>query len=136
MKKLFVFIVLISSVKTFSQESITPKEEITTKEYAFDKADKPAEYPGGINSFRQKFTQVFDSSKINTKGLIKSEAQFVITEEGKVIEIKIIGDDDLMNKEMERSIKAMSKTKWKPALLNGQPVKYLFRLPIAMNFHN
>lgn len=134
MKKLFVLIVLISSVKIFSQESITPKEEITAKEYAFDKTDKAAEYPGGINAFRKKLTQIFNSNKIKAKGIIKSEIQFVITEEGKLTELKIIGDNESMNKEMERSIKAMSKTKWTPAEIDGKLVRFRYKLPIAMNF--
>ncbi len=39
-----------------------------------------------------------------------------------------------MNKEMERVVKAMAKTKWNPAELNGKPVKYRFKLPITMQF--
>lgn len=135
MKKLLVFIVLISSVKIFSQE-INPsgQQNVTFEKDIEIKGGKMPQYPGGIDAYRRNFSQLFDGSKINAKGMIKSEAQFVITEEGKVTEIKIIGDNKSMNKEMERVIKAMAKTNWNPAEINGQPVKYRFRLPITMSF--
>lgn len=134
MKKLLVFVILIISVKTFSQEAISSnKESVNVDNNVYDKADRVAVYPGGIDAFRKNFYQTFDSGKINGRGKIKSEATFVIDQSGYITDIKIIGDNKSMNKEMERAIKAMSKTKWSPATLNGQIVKYRFRLPIATN---
>lgn len=134
MKKLLVFVILIISVKTFSQEAISSnKESVSVDNNVYDKADRVAVYPGGIDAFRKNFYQTFDSGKINGRGKIKSEATFVIDQSGYITDIKIIGDNKSMNKEMERAIKAMSKTKWSPATLNGQIVKYRFRLPIATN---
>lgn len=134
MKKLLVFIVLLSSIKILSQEAIPPKQEnLNTDENIYEKVDNQPEYPGGINTFRSNFTKTFDASKINATGMIKSEAQFVISKEGIITDIKISGDNKSMNKEMERAIKAMSKTRWKPAEIKGYPVKYKFKLPITMN---
>lgn len=134
MKKLLVFAVLIISVKTFSQETISSNQEIATvNNNIYDKADKVALYPGGTDAFRKNFYQTFDSGKINGRGKIRSEATFVIDQEGYITDIQIKGDNKSMNKEMERAIKAMSKTKWSPATLNGQNVKYRFRFPIATN---
>lgn len=135
MKKLLVLVVLISSIKIFSQETVVVKPETNpSNDTVYEKVDKIPEYSGGINAFRTNFSKTFDGSKINAKGMIKSEAQFVISKEGIITDIVIIGANKSMNKEMERSIKAMSKTKWIPAEINGQYVKYKFKLPITMNF--
>lgn len=135
MKKILVFIVFVISVKVFSQEIKSSEQQNVVFEKDIEiKGGKTAQYPGGIDAYRRNFSQLFDGSKVNAKGIIKSEAQFVVNEEGKVTEIRIIGDNQSMNKEMERVIKAMAKTSWKPAEINGLPVKYRFRLPITMNF--
>lgn len=124
----------MSSLKIFSQVASPLKEEYVNVEKEIEERGKKPEYPGGINAFRKNFSQTFDGSKINDKGMVKSEAQFIISEEGIVTDIVTLGNSKSMNKEMERSIKAMSKTKWKPAELDGKPVKYRFKLPITMTF--
>ncbi|GAA5091263.1 hypothetical protein GCM10023210_18430 [Chryseobacterium ginsengisoli] len=134
MKKLLVFIILLSSIKILSQETVVAKTKtILSNDTIYEEVDKIPEYPGGIEAFRTNFMQTSDVAKINATGIIKSEVQFVISPEGIITDIKIDGDNKSMNKEMERSLKAMSKTKWKPGEINGQPVRYKFRFPIAMN---
>lgn len=136
MKKLFVFLVLISSVKIFSQEQNTSPTEIFGTEQ-FGNIEKPKEfpiYPGGINVFKMNFAKMIDWDKVNAKGAVKSEAQLIISEDGNVVDINIIGDNKSLNKEMERVAKRMSKTKWIPAKIDGKPVKFRFKLPITMNF--
>lgn len=136
MKKLFVFLVLISSVKIFSQEQNTPSTEIFGTEQ-FGNIEKSKEfpiYPGGINVFKMNFAKMIDWDKVNAKGAVKSEAQLIISEDGDVVDINIIGDNKSLNKEMERVAKRMSKTKWIPAKIDGKPVKFRFKLPITMNF--
>lgn len=137
MKKLVVFVLLMSSINIFSQETVSPNVEKESQvDNVYEKVEKIPEYPGGINAFRNNFARTFDSSKINGNGIIKSEIGFVIDKDGIITEIVALGNNKSMNKEMERSIKAMSKTKWKPAEIAGQAVKYRFRLPMTMNFHN
>lgn len=136
MKKLFVFLVLISSVKIFSQEQNTSSNEVFGTEQ-FGNIEKSKEfpiYPGGINVFKMNFAKMIDWGKVNAKGAVKSEAQLIISEDGNVVDINIIGDNKSLNKEMERVAKRMSKTKWIPAKINGKPVKFRFKLPITMNF--
>ncbi|WP_449388932.1 hypothetical protein [Chryseobacterium lineare] len=133
MNKLLLLIILAGSTKVFSQEMISSKQENVIDENVYETADSQPEYPGGINAFRTNFTKTFNASNINATGFIKSEAQFVISKEGMITDIKIVGANKSMNKEMERSIKALSKTIWKPAEIKGKPVKYKFKLPITMN---
>ncbi|MBO6184956.1 MAG: energy transducer TonB [Chryseobacterium sp.] len=133
MKKLLVFIVLITSMKIFAQENTTTKEEIQATENTFDKTGEPAQFPGGINTFRNNILKLFNNSKINTTGLVKSEIHLIISEDGTVTDINIIGNNKSFNKELERVIKRLSKTKWEPAKIDGKPVKFRFKLPIALD---
>jgi len=130
MKKLLLFVLLVGSVKIFSQENLIANEIV------YDKVDKIAQYPGGFNAFRNNFAQTFNNRKINAKGVLKAEAQFVISTEGILTDIIIKGDNKALNKEMERTLREIAKTKWEPAEVNGEPVRYRLRFPIAMSFDN
>lgn len=133
MKKLFLLILFIVSTQIFSQEIASTKQE-NANVYE-DIADK-AEYPGGINAFRNNFMQTFKMGKVNGRGQVKSEVRFVVDQQGMITDIITIGENKSMNKEMERTIKAMSKTKWIPAKIDGKPVKFRFKLPITVNIDN
>ncbi len=134
MKKLLVIFILIGSAKVFAQENtVIGKEIVSSNNNIYEEVDKMPEYPGGLNLFRKNFSQNFDISKINGSGTMKSEVQFVISKEGMITDITVTGNNRSMNKEMERTIKALSITRWKPAEIKGYPVKYKFRLPMTMN---
>lgn len=111
-----------------------PEENI---ESATDvEVDKLPEYPGGINEFRQKLAMDFDTSKIEgTEGLFKTEVNFVINENGSVSNYTVSGNNENFNNEAVRSMKTVNdKTLWKPAIKDGKPVKFVFKMPITMEF--
>lgn len=137
MKKLLVFAVLMTSVNIFSQEVASANQEKTDiNNTIYEDIPDKAEFPGGINAFRNNFSQTFKAGKVNGRGQIKSEVRFVVDQQGMITDITTIGENKSMNKEMERAIKAMSKTKWIPAKIDGQPVKFRFKLPITINLEN
>lgn len=137
MKKLLVFAVLMTSVNIFSQEAASANQEKTDiNNTIYEDIPDKAEFPGGINAFRNNFSQTFKAGKVNGRGQIKSEVRFVVDQQGMITDITTIGENKSMNKEMERAIKAMSKTKWIPAKIDGQPVKFRFKLPITINLEN
>ncbi len=137
MKKLLVFAVLMTSVNIFSQEAASANQEKTDiNNTIYEDIPDKAEFPGGINAFRNNFSQTFKAGKVNGRGQIKSEVRFVVDQQGMITDITTIGENRSMNKEMERAIKAMSKTKWIPAKIDGQPVKFRFKLPITINLEN
>lgn len=137
MKKLLVFAVLMTSVNIFSQEAASANQEKTDiNNTIYEDIPDKAEFPGGINAFRNNFSQTFKAGKVNGRGQIKSEVRFVVDQQGMITDITTIGENKSMNKEMERTIKAMSKTKWIPAKIDGQPVKFRFKLPITINLEN
>ncbi|SDM03831.1 energy transducer TonB [Chryseobacterium taihuense] len=132
MKKTLILFALLSSTAIFSQEITQAKEKNTENTIYESLADK-AEYPGGLNAFRKKFMETFKIGKVNGSGQVKSEVRFVIDQQGFITDIQTIGANDSMNREMERTLKKISKTKWEPAKLDGIPVKYRFKLPITVN---
>ncbi|KPH12313.1 energy transducer TonB [Chryseobacterium sp. ERMR1:04] len=100
----------------------------------YSEVEQTAEFPGGINSFRKKVGDSFDSSAMNgDEGTVKTEITFVVERDGSITDIKANGKNADFNSEAVRTIKSI-KNKWSPAKINGQSVRYRFRLPLTMNF--
>ena len=95
------------------------------------KADVAADFKGGINAFRQKVAQGFDTSSIDQSGVVSATITFVVEKDGSISNIKITGANSDFNQEAERTVKSI-KTKWTPAQLKGKAVRSSFRMPISM----
>ncbi|WP_374443761.1 energy transducer TonB [Epilithonimonas sp.] len=95
------------------------------------KADVAAEFKGGINAFRQKVAQGFDTSSVDQSGMVSAIITFVVEKDGSISNIKITGANSDFNQEAERTVKSI-KTKWTPAQLKGKAVRSSFRMPISM----
>jgi len=111
------------------------KNDVNNKDQTiYTDAEKRPEYPGGIDAFRSKVYHIFDSSVLKEdKGIIKTDVAFVVETDGTISDIKASGSSQSFNLEIIRTIR-MIKNKWAPALLNGKPVRYMFRLPLTMTF--
>ncbi|MCW3169808.1 energy transducer TonB [Chryseobacterium sp. 09-1422] len=100
----------------------------------YSEVEQTAEFPGGINAFRNKVSGNFDGSAMNgDEGTVKTEITFVVERDGSITDIKANGKNSDFNSEAVRTIKSI-KNKWTPAKINGQSVRYRFRLPLTMNF--
>jgi len=95
------------------------------------KADVAADFKGGINAFRQKVAQGFDTSSVDQSGVVSATITFVVEKDGSISNIKITGANADFNQEAERTVKSI-KTKWTPAQLKGKAVRSSFRMPISM----
>ncbi|SDE95907.1 energy transducer TonB [Epilithonimonas hungarica] len=93
--------------------------------------DVAADFKGGIDAFRQKVSQTFDTESIDHTGVVSGVITFVVERDGSISNIKINGQNADFNKEAERTVKSI-KTKWTPAQLNGKAVRSSFRMPISM----
>ncbi|REC45919.1 hypothetical protein [Chryseobacterium sp. 5_R23647] len=133
MKKLYLLLLIINSLYIFAQD--TNSEKQISKDSIYTQANVPGEYPGGISAFRTAFTKVFNFNP-SSKGKVSSVVSFVVSEQGQIEDIVATGENKKMNKEMEKAIKKLSNVLWKPAEIDGKPVKFRFRLPISMEFHN
>ncbi|MFC4162094.1 energy transducer TonB [Epilithonimonas zeae] len=95
------------------------------------KVDVSANFKGGIDAFRQKVAQGFDTGSVDQSGMVSGVITFVVEKDGSISNIKINGENSDFNKEAERTVKSI-KSKWTPAQLNGKTVRSSFRMPISM----
>ncbi|MCQ4036070.1 energy transducer TonB [Kaistella montana] len=100
----------------------------------YTEVEQLAEFPGGINSFRSKVQNNFDTSVMEgDEGTVKTEITFVVERDGSITDIKANGSNKDFNAEAIRTVKSV-KNKWAPAKINGQAVRYRYRLPLTMQF--
>ncbi len=151
-----------SSRKSVSRDTITPRKTVDVKlieqksatstsdaRYVQDLAIDPPvkvsneytttpEYPGGINAMRNKVSQNFNGSILKgDEGIVRSDIQFVIDEKGEVSNIKTMGNNEIFNNEAYKAVRlANENITWKPATKDGNPVKYIFKLPLTMKFES
>ena len=100
----------------------------------YTEVEQLAEFPGGINSFRSKVGNNFDTSVMDgDEGTVKTEVTFVVERDGSITDVKANGSNKDFNAEAIRTVKSI-KNKWAPAKINGQSVRYRFRMPLTMQF--
>ncbi|PIF44667.1 protein TonB [Chryseobacterium sp. 52] len=94
-----------------------------------------AAFSGGIESFRTKMINKFDSSGFEGQGdTVRTVITFIVEKDGTISGIKANGTDAEFNKEAMRAIKSIGGT-WKPAKnKQGETVRSYFKFPISMNF--
>ncbi|MBW8361400.1 MAG: energy transducer TonB [Kaistella sp.] len=94
--------------------------------------DVQANFSGGIEAFRNKVMQNFDTSNFEENGgVIKTTVTFIVEKDGTISGIKTNGANPEFSREAERTIKAV-KGKWIPAKIKGVPVRSYFKFPISM----
>ena len=98
------------------------------------KVDVEAGFQGGINSFRAKVVQNFNTGDFEGSGeLMKTMVTFIVEKDGTISNIKANGTDKDFNAEAERTIRKING-KWTPAKLKGENVRSYFKFPISMMF--
>lgn len=112
--------------------AVESKAPSTTEVY--ESVDQEAEFPGSLNSFRNKIQENFDNSAMEGgEGTLKTTVTFIVERDGSISDVKASGSNSDFNSEAVRTVKSI-RTKWVPAKINGQPVRQRFRMPLAMNF--
>ena len=112
--------------------AVESKAPSTTEVY--ESVDQEAEFPGSLNSFRNKIAENFDNSAMEVgEGTLKATVTFIVERDGSISDVKASGSNSDFNSEAVRTVKSI-RTKWVPAKINGQPVRQRFRLPLTMNF--
>ncbi len=126
MKKLYFICAILLSGFIFSQEITKEADTIT---------EQIAEFPdGGAIKFRQLIADNFREKKVQGQGKEFCDLAFVIERDGSISNVKANGTNDSFNKEAIRAISKI-KTKWIPAKINGELVRYRFRIPLNLDFN-
>jgi hypothetical protein len=95
--------------------------------------DKTADYPGGMNALRQEVAKIFYTEAVYSEtNPIKTHLDFVVEKDGSITNVKAEGDNFTFNRQAEIALYSVSK-KFVPAMINGNPVRYRFRLPLTLN---
>lgn len=100
----------------------------------YTEVEQLAEFPGGINAFRSKVANSFDTSVMSgDEGTLKTDITFVVERDGSITDVKASGPNRDFNDEAIRTVKSI-KNKWAAAKINGKAVRYRYRLPLTMQF--
>jgi TonB family protein len=96
--------------------------------------DKVPEFPGGINAFYTYIGNNFE--KLEVEETISVVVSFVIEKDGSMTDIKVLRSAaPSIDREALRVLKAL-RTKWKPGIKNGKPVRTEYKLPIKVKNNN
>ncbi|SIQ12352.1 hypothetical protein SAMN05880574_10632 [Chryseobacterium sp. RU37D] len=138
MKRIFIFLGIFFSSLIWAQEfnSVTelPDYAILKTKMKLDdvvtKADTQAEFPGGMDVFKRKFAESMDvidvkSDKIDTR------VYFIVEKTGYVRSVTATGSDKKHSQAAEVAVRRLF-VKWKPALINGEPVRFLYTFPLSL----
>ncbi|WP_449399998.1 energy transducer TonB [Chryseobacterium wanjuense] len=106
------------------------KTKLKLDDAVYTKADTPAEFPGGMATFKRKFAESMDvidvkSNKIDTR------VYFIVEKTGYVRYVAATGSDEKHSKAAEIAVRRLF-VKWKPATMNGEPVRYLYTFPLSL----
>lgn len=114
-------------------QTYTPPVKVEDPNIIVDaaKVDVAAEFKGGIEAFRQKVAQNFDTETVDKTGMVSGVITFVVEKDGSITNLKVSGSNFDFNSEAERTVKSI-KTKWTPAQVKGKTVRSSFRMPISM----
>ncbi|GAE84667.1 energy transducer TonB [Bacteroides reticulotermitis] len=137
----FIAPVIADEIDTESDEIVSgllPTEEIIPDEAVIqDIVDLPevwAQFPGGMSELMNFiaaniiYPQELAQGEISMQGRVIIE--MIIDKEGDIVQSKIIrGIHPLLDKEALRVVQLMPK--WKPGLVDGQPVLSKFTIPIV-----
>lgn len=133
MKKLILFIAIV----IFCVTSTAMAQTDTVKNERFVEVDIKPEFPGGPDSM---FAFLYRIIKYPKKAIRKNitgvvYATFIVEKDGQISNAKILRDiGGGCGKEVLRVINAMPK--WKPGILDGEPIRTEFVLPITFNLEN
>ncbi|KQS90082.1 energy transducer TonB [Chryseobacterium sp. Leaf394] len=99
----------------------------------YENPTEVAEFPKGINIFRDKFNKVMVTSSFEsaTEKKFKTIVSFVVERNGSISDVQAKGINVDFDAEVIKAVKSI-KDKWKPAKYKGETVRSRFRIPVMM----
>jgi hypothetical protein len=95
----------------------------------YTKADTPAEFPSGMETFKREFSE---NGCYRCKIKKKNTRVYLIVEKtGYVRYVTALGDDPKHSKAAEIAVRRLF-VKWKPATIKGEPVRFLYTFPLTL----
>lgn len=98
--------------------------------------DKAADYPGGINELRKEVSNLFYLGGVYSEvKTVKAIVAFIVEIDGTITNVEAQGENFTFNRQAEIAIYSVPK-RFSPAVINGNPVRYRFRLPLTMKLED
>ena len=94
------------------------------------KADTAPEFPNGMKAFKRKYFEVIETLNLKNNEKLDVHLYFIVEENGYVRNVTAVGKNKKHVKEAELGISRLTE-RWKPATINGKPVRYLFYFPLV-----
>lgn len=94
--------------------------------------DKLPEFPGGLTKFREFVGTNFEKPDSEEGKNVTVNVYFVVEKDGSLTDIQVRKDPGYgLGKEAVRVLKSL-RTKWKPGIIAGKPVRTSYTLPITV----
>ncbi|WP_054512425.1 energy transducer TonB [Chryseobacterium sp. ERMR1:04] len=140
MKKIIFFLSIILGSFVSGQESVKGTEELDElvlkkdSQEIYKRVEKAATFSKGTEVLQKMIGDNFRARKVVSSSQKETcELTFIIDRDGSLTDIKASGSNESFNQEAIRAISKI-KDKWIPAEINGQKVRYRFRVPLTMSF--
>lgn len=91
-------------------------------------------YPGGEEALREEVAGLFYFDGIREDvSSATANVTFMVEKNGEISHVKARGEDSAFNTQAEIAVYRL-RYKFTPAYVNGNPVRYQFKIPLTMNF--
>ncbi|WP_228458574.1 energy transducer TonB [Chryseobacterium aureum] len=115
----------LEDLHTIKNPKLTPSEK-------YSDAEKPADYPGGINSLRQEVANLlYVDGVYSEEKMVKTDVAFIVEKDGSVSNVHAQGDNFTFNRQAEIALYSLAE-KFSPAMIKGDPICYSFKLPLTL----
>lgn len=140
MKKIIFFLSIILGLFVSGQEYVKGTKELDElllkkdSQEIYKRVEKAATFSKGTEVLQKMIGDNFRARKVASSSQKETcELTFIIDRDGSLTDIKASGSNESFNQEAIRAISKI-KDKWIPAEINGQKVRYRFRVPLTMSF--
>lgn len=99
------------------------------------KADTIPEFPGGMIAFKKKYFENIETLDLKNNEKVDIRLYFIVEKNGYVRNATAVSKNKKHAEEAELGVRRIF-VRWKPAKLNGQPVRYLFYFPLTSKKYN
>lgn len=123
-------------VKNIEELKYLNKDYAQVKNIFQDKIDEVPEFPNGIDALREKVASLFYAKGFcNNKKELNTTVNFAVDKDGSIIDIRAEGEDVGFNKQAEIAMYLIPDKFIKPAIINGNAVKYSYKMPLTIKFN-
>ncbi|SNV45153.1 Uncharacterised protein [Chryseobacterium taklimakanense] len=110
-----------------------PVQDIRQQQQPVSAVEKTPEYPGGINNLRTQIADLFYFDSDTSDKILKTNVTFLVEKDGYISNVFAEGDNLNFNRQAMIAVYLLPE-KFTPATVNGTAVRYMYRLPLTMNF--